>query len=123
MAEVARRFGWLVLATACYSAAAPAVDVCHHNDAQDIIGANWQDAVARACKYFHGMTAFACRDGKGHVMDYRGEGWITQWFDADGKLVGSREYSDGGTTCMPEMWGVVLACDTTPIDLACPVTN
>ena len=121
MAEVMRRFGWLVFVAACHNSAAT-VDACHHDCCGPaLIVSNWTEAKARGCK--DGYQGYACKDGTGWAMYAFGTGNVWEFFDGKGVLVGENFETDvSPSQCPTEYWGTQLACDMTPIDLACQNT-
>ena len=122
MAEVMRRFGWLVVVAACHGAAD-----CHSSDlayAANVLGATWKDAMHKRCEAFPYADVYACKDGSGgHKIFVYGTSLFTGYYGGDGKLIGSELVGDTDSTeCPTQYSGVGLSCDLTPIDLACQNT-
>ncbi len=127
MADVMRRFGWLVFVVACQSAApTTTADSCHHDSGIVCFGLDcaWDSMVKVGCKGSPvEVHAFACKDGSGRAIQGMSYGPFGFWYDGKGKLIGSWVVSDdGGSKCQTEYWGTQLACDLTPIDLPCATT-
>jgi hypothetical protein len=71
-----------------------------------------------------GYQAYACKDGSGTAIFAFGTGNVWEYFNAKGALIGSNHETDVvPDDCPIEYWGIQLACDMTPVDLACPVTQ
>ena len=129
MAEAMRRFGWLIVATACEVHPPD----CHTADGQaPLVDYTWQTTVKSVCAdnqfSISRPDVYACKDGSGREIHLRGlgVGEVWGWFSANGQLIGSKFNGGGdgdGTGCVEHTYGTQLACDLTPIDLACPVTN
>jgi hypothetical protein len=121
---MSRRFAWLVFVAACQSAPATTAPDCHFDGIGSCATADctWKSAAARACA--EGWTAYACKDASGRVLEGMAEALYGYSFDAKGQQIGMWADSDiPHDTCSRSYWGVLLSCDLTPVDLACPVTN